>query len=104
MPGLDDSDEEENPDETSTMMSVEGADGQQYVVLEVIQIADGDGEQTVAVVSGQDEDGLTQAGIIGDQLDEDVIKAFQTTRKQLQGEKREDDTNDMSNCFGFDVS
>lgn len=49
MPGLD-SDE----DTDGEMMAVEGSDGQQYVVLEVIQLADGENEQTVAVVSGND--------------------------------------------------
>ena len=34
-------------------MAVEGSDGQQYVVLEVIQLQDGDGqEQALAVVTG----------------------------------------------------
>lgn len=38
MPGFE-SDEEEEPED---LMAMEGSDGQQYVVLEVIQLADGD--------------------------------------------------------------
>lgn len=49
MPGVD-SDAEDD----SEMMSVEGSDGQQYVVLEVIQLGD-EGDQTVAVMSENDE-------------------------------------------------
>lgn len=45
--------DEEDEDEESDMMAVEGSDGQQYVVLEVIQLADGE-EQTM-VVDGQSE-------------------------------------------------
>lgn len=41
-------------------------------------------------------------------LDEDVIKAFQNSRrieeKESTNTKKESDDNDMSNCFGFDVS
>lgn len=46
-PGLG-SDEEEEID----MMAVEGSDGQQYVVLEVIQLADG--EEQAMMVSGNE--------------------------------------------------
>lgn len=38
---------------------IEGADGQHYVVLEVIQLQGGDGEQAVAVVSEGDFQGGT---------------------------------------------
>lgn len=52
---MDDEDEEEEDENDTPMVQVEGLDGQQYVVLEVIQLQDGDGtEQTVAVV-GEDE-------------------------------------------------
>lgn len=52
---LDEESEEEDEESDSNMVQVEGLDGQQYVVLEVIQLQDGDGtEQTVAVV-GDDE-------------------------------------------------
>lgn len=49
MPGIG-SEEEEEID----MMAVEGSDGQQYVVLEVIQLADGE-EQTMVVSEGASE-------------------------------------------------
>lgn len=51
MPQLE-SDEED--DEDSDMMAVEGSDGQQYVVLEVIQLADGE-EQAMVVSDGNSE-------------------------------------------------
>jgi len=44
------SDEEEEID----MMAVEGSDGQQYVVLEVIQLADG--EEPTMVMAGEGTD------------------------------------------------
>lgn len=53
MPGID-SEEEEDEDEDSDMMAVEGSDGQQYVVLEVIQLADGE-EQAMVVGDGSNE-------------------------------------------------
>lgn len=37
-----DEDEEEEEEEETDVMAVEGSDGQQYVVLEVIQLADGE--------------------------------------------------------------
>lgn len=49
-----DSDEEEDEEDEGDMMAVEGGDGQQYVVLEVIQLADGE-EQTMVVGSGNSE-------------------------------------------------
>lgn len=48
MPGMGSDDEE------GDMMAVEGSDGQQYVVLEVIQLADGE-EQAMVVGEGQTE-------------------------------------------------
>lgn len=44
----------EDEDEDSDMMAVEGSDGQQYVVLEVIQLADGE-EQAMVVSDGNTE-------------------------------------------------
>lgn len=41
-------------DEETNMMAVEGSDGQQYVVLEVIQLGDGE-EQAMVVGDGQSE-------------------------------------------------
>lgn len=39
--------EEEEEDEEDAMMAVQGSDGQQYVVLEVIQLADNQGTDQV---------------------------------------------------------
>ncbi|XP_060534733.1 transcriptional repressor CTCF-like [Cylas formicarius] len=105
-PGID-SDEEEEID----MMAVEGSDGQQYVVLEVIQLADGE-EQAVVVGADGAESILTSEGILpGTELDEDVMKALQQARKAEKGEDSDGDekkpivastASDMKNCFGFD--
>lgn len=58
MPHMEGSDEEEGDD----LMAVEGSDGQQYVVLEVIQLADG--EEPSIVNEGQS--GLLSGGILTD--------------------------------------
>lgn len=42
-------DEEEEEDEED-MMAVQGSDGQQYVVLEVIQLADNQGAEQVSII------------------------------------------------------
>lgn len=52
MRGYEDDDEEEEEEEEEEledeeMMAVEGTDGQQYVVLEVIQLADNQGTDQV---------------------------------------------------------
>ena len=43
----DEDEEEEEEEEDEDMMAVEGSDGQQYVVLEVIQLADNQGSDQV---------------------------------------------------------
>lgn len=64
----DDEDDEEDPDDETQVLAVEGEDGQQYVVLEVIHLQDGDGtEQTVAVV-GEDAE-LTTETVLHDASD-----------------------------------
>ena len=55
MPGMGSEDEEDE----NEMIAMEGADGQQYVVLEVIQLADGD-EQTVRVLREDQSDMLNE--------------------------------------------
>jgi len=108
MPGED---EDEEDDELSGgMMAVEGADGQQYVVLEVIQLQDGDGqEQAVAVMAGENIEqavAALQSGthtqvllpsqvqhITADHIDDEVL---------LSRPKAIASENDMQNCFGFD--
>ncbi|XP_067003344.1 transcriptional repressor CTCF isoform X1 [Anabrus simplex] len=117
MAGQDEDDEDEDTD--GEMMAVEGQDGQQYVVLEVIQLQDGDGgEQAVAVVTGdpshtighnvsslqeesEDENllgELTDDENVMNSLNERKISKKETIaiRKRLQTQK------DMQNCFGFD--
>lgn len=49
LPGMESEDEEDGD-----IMAVDGADGQQYVVLEVIQLADGE-EQAVVIGDGNSE-------------------------------------------------
>ncbi|XP_022901412.2 transcriptional repressor CTCFL [Onthophagus taurus] len=104
--GLGSDDEEEESD----MMAVEGSDGQQYVVLEVIQLADG--EEQAMVVEGQSD--MLGEGILQDHdlHDEDVIKALQSARRvttkveqEDEDEEEEDEKkmdHDMETCFGFD--
>lgn len=41
---------EEEEDDEDDMMAVEGSDGQQYVVLEVIQLADNQGTDQVHII------------------------------------------------------
>lgn len=41
---------EEEEDDEDDMMAVEGSDGQQYVVLEVIQLADNQGTDQVYII------------------------------------------------------
>ncbi|XP_044762556.1 transcriptional repressor CTCF-like [Coccinella septempunctata] len=101
----------ENEEEEIDMMAVEGSDGQQYVVLEVIQLGEGD-DQTMVVGEGSGE-------IIGENIlpdhdlnGEDVISALQNARRIPKEENEDDDEDekkfdpstqtDMMNCFGFD--
>lgn len=115
MPGFE-SDEEEEPED---LMAMEGSDGQQYVVLEVIQLADGDEQmaddsETELIASSI----LPNSGKINsltlrkfarlisinfEGLDEDVIKALQSARRITKVEDEEKvRATDMQNCFGFD--
>lgn len=108
MPGIG-SEEEEEID----MMAVEGSDGQQYVVLEVIQLADG--EEQAMVVGGDSSNDLMAETILPDNgvclllfslylwtlgsltnvffvadLNDDVIKALQSARR-IPKEEVDDD-------------
>lgn len=47
--GYDDEEEEEEDEEEEEMMAVEGSDGQQYVVLEVIQLPENHGTDQVYI-------------------------------------------------------
>lgn len=120
MPEDGDMEDEEDDDENSGqgMMAVEGTDGQQYVVLEVIQLQDGDGqEQALAVVTG-DNMSAVHHPITGDQRDDDSdsgelitgpsnalteAQIMQVQKMESQENRKPLDTkSDMQNCFGFD--
>nr|CAI5853666.1 unnamed protein product [Callosobruchus analis] len=114
MCGINSEGEEEDEEDEIDMMAVEGADGQQYVVLEVIQLADG--EERTMVVSGGADGSTAAAELLGEGVldendlnDEDVLKALETarvvtTKKEVEDEEivEEKVSNDMKNCFGFD--
>ncbi|KAL3284826.1 hypothetical protein HHI36_018965 [Cryptolaemus montrouzieri] len=105
MAGMGSEDDEEEID----MMAVEGSDGQQYVVLEVIQLGEND-EQAMVVGDGSGE-------LVGDSIlpendlsEEDVMTALHSARRvpkeedEEETDKKFDPTTqtDMLNCFGFD--
>ncbi|CAG9839353.1 unnamed protein product [Diabrotica balteata] len=101
MQGLGSEDEEE-----LDLMSVEGSDGQQYVVLEVIHLADG--EEQAVVVGDSAGELLSETILPNHELNDEVVKVLQSARRAAKEEIEEDqdekkivDT-DMQNCFGFD--
>ncbi|XP_050515679.1 transcriptional repressor CTCF-like isoform X2 [Diabrotica virgifera virgifera] len=101
MQGLGSEDEEE-----LDLMSVEGSDGQQYVVLEVIHLADG--EEQAVVVGDSTGELLSETILPNHELNDEVVKVLQSARRAAKEELQEDpddkkmvDT-DMQNCFGFD--
>ncbi|XP_046734883.1 transcriptional repressor CTCF isoform X6 [Diprion similis] len=122
--GYDDEDEEDEDE----MMAVEGSDGQQYVVLEVIQLADNPGSDQMAVVASEDgdlvmQDPLSQDEVVGGTEDGEEEEEEEMDEHQETIElKLEDTTNtprkstrlsessqndpklqkDMETCFGFD--
>ncbi|XP_073976183.1 uncharacterized protein isoform X2 [Rhodnius prolixus] len=124
MPGEEeDEDEADETDATGednglegSVMAVEGCDGQQYVVLEVIQLQDGEGEeQQVAVVAGDQtieqavaalnsssQNSGTSETIIPDPLATTDIRLEDGTQIKCETEKRNSLQDDMQNCFGFD--
>lgn len=84
---------------------IEGADGQHYVVLEVIQLQGGDGEQAVAVVSEGDFQGgtLTIDGSNADQFITPDYEEHRDNKTLLKISKNSvDSASDVQNCFGFD--
>ncbi|XP_071639813.1 uncharacterized protein [Temnothorax longispinosus] len=119
MTGYDDEEEEEDEDD---MMAVQGSDGQQYVVLEVIQLADNQGSDQMAVVASEDgelvmQDPLTQENSIvtatGEEIDEveeeDIemheLKIEPTTPSKSSTQNSQNDPKlqkEMETCFGFD--
>ncbi|RZF44236.1 hypothetical protein LSTR_LSTR003876 [Laodelphax striatellus] len=117
IPGDDEDDEDDDDELNGQVMAVEGSDGQQYVVLEVIQLQDDNGqeqavavmaadgglEQAVAALHGAEEeeemdeedDEEDDVHITPDMVDEQVINS-------LRRQARQKTQHDMQNCFGFD--
>ncbi|KAL1130853.1 hypothetical protein AAG570_012094, partial [Ranatra chinensis] len=118
IPGEDNDEDEELDDEMEgsvKALAVEGSDGQQYVVLEVIQLQDGDGqEQQVAVVAS--DHSLEQAVAVLNsrpvESDEEVLPdRIKDSNISIRGvnknsfikrNSRPSVQQDMDNCFGFD--
>lgn len=109
MPGEDGDDEDEmETDVEGNVVAVEGSDGQQYVVLEVIQLQDGEEvEQQVAVVSGNAGHSVEQAVamIHSDDNAEEILPTIKSST-HIDGTPRKGNNSnlqqDMDNCFGFD--
>lgn len=118
MTGYEDEEEEEDEDD---MMAVQGSDGQQYVVLEVIQLADTQGNDQMAVVASEDgelvmQDPLTQDSSIVtgtgeeiDEVEEDMelhdLKIEPSTPSKSSAQNSQHDPKlqkEMETCFGFD--
>lgn len=106
--GLD-SDEELEPDDEDltleensdgqSMMAVSSGDGQQYVVLEVIQLHGEGGEEQVAVVA---PDAFIEGQLVGEDMEEeDVIESYEPQERKIitKNIKLE---KDVDACFGFD--
>ncbi|KAL7287247.1 hypothetical protein TKK_0018376 [Trichogramma kaykai] len=105
-------DEEEDEEDEDMMDTVEGSDGQQYVVLEVIQLPDNQSEQ-VSVVAGEDGEIVMQ-----DPLGHDSLTGTETTqfidddgepvtlKMEVPISKSQSNSSklqkDMETCFGFD--
>lgn len=110
MPGEEDDEDEMETDMEGNVVAVEGSDGQQYVVLEVIQLQDGEEvEQQVAVV-GSGDHSVEQAVALmhSDDNAEEIlpnIKSSPTRIDPLSTPKKGSSSSiqqDMDNCFGFD--
>jgi len=98
--GEEEEEEEEDEEGEGDIMAVEGTDGQQYVVLEVIQL--GEGEEQAMVVDGSNA-GEETGNIFADEInDDDVLKALNQSKDESSQLKKVEVTRDMENCFGFD--
>ncbi|KAK0181052.1 hypothetical protein PV327_003371 [Microctonus hyperodae] len=124
MTGYDDEDEEEEDEDE--MMAVEGSDGQQYVVLDVIQLTDNQGTDQMAIVANEDGDLMMQ-----DPLGQEnaIITSVADPNEVIEDEEEEEEeememvelkeaivdskpinqkqndsklSKEMENCFGFD--
>ncbi|KAL2731438.1 transcriptional repressor CTCFL-like isoform X1 [Vespula squamosa] len=117
--------EEEEEEDEDDMMAVEGTDGQQYVVLEVIQLADSQGTDQMAVVANEDgdlvmQDPLSQensmvGGTVEDgcEVEEDEgdmhelkiesVASCNTNKSSSQNTQSDPKLQkEMETCFGFD--
>ncbi|XP_059477046.1 transcriptional repressor CTCFL-like [Neocloeon triangulifer] len=106
--------DEDEEDEDGDVMAVEGQDGQQYVVLEVIQLQDGSDAMAVVdeniVVSGPEATETlttsiegTSDGSAGEPRIIQTLKTRKLTKRDAQAIKKKLETQkDMENCFGFD--
>ncbi|XP_014614149.1 PREDICTED: transcriptional repressor CTCFL-like isoform X3 [Polistes canadensis] len=117
--------EEEEEEDEDDMMAVEGSDGQQYVVLEVIQLADNQSTDQMAVVASEDgdlvmQDPLSQENSMGDGTGEDGCEVEEddsdmqelkiesvtscSTNKSTSQSTQSDPKlqKEMETCFGFD--
>ncbi|KAG4073908.1 hypothetical protein HA402_014113 [Bradysia odoriphaga] len=119
----EDDEQEEYLDEVKPKMEIEGKrkemyvnvgdNGQQYVVLEVLEMGDGDEdgrpkqevvyeeEEEIEQINEEDPMDVDTDFIIGDELTDD-LDAMGTSKFREQPHKMLSDDKDMSNCFGFD--
>jgi len=105
-------DDEDEDEETQTqMIAVEGEDGQQYVVLEVIQLQDGDGGQQTVTLVGDNAELVTTTSYseaeyaqmqMGGEVQEQEEPRDQKPKAVYI--KQEVSEADVKNCFGFDDS
>ncbi|KAF7992202.1 hypothetical protein HCN44_001527 [Aphidius gifuensis] len=96
------------------MMAIEGSDGQQYVVLEVIQLADNQGTQRMAVDGEfimQDPLSEENATVLGDieeeeeELELEQLEDIEYVLEESKTTKNEGNSKhckDVETCFGFD--
>ncbi|XP_018896124.1 uncharacterized protein [Bemisia tabaci] len=102
-------DEEDEMDETGELsagmgqqvMQVEGADGQQYVVLEVIQLQDSNGDP-LAVMSQNNYESLQNMTADKHNMLEDTKVGQEVFLKIKAKEEATTAEDNMENCFGFD--
>ncbi|XP_014244316.1 transcriptional repressor CTCFL-like isoform X2 [Cimex lectularius] len=103
IPDAEDEDEEEIEESgvmDSSVVAVEGNDGQQYVVLEVIQLNDGE-DQHVMLSGNHTIQQAVAAALQTNETTGDTEVIIPDNFKN-DGTKRQDVQQDMENCFGFD--
>ncbi|KAJ6633879.1 Transcriptional repressor CTCFL [Pseudolycoriella hygida] len=121
----DEDDEEEYLDEVKPnadsqgkrkemFMNLKGDNGQEYVVLEVLEMPEGeedgrpkqeyvyDEEEEIEQINDEDPMDVDTDFIIGDELPDDLQAMASSNKFREQPHKMLSDDKDMSNCFGFD--